>query len=140
LLSGINVNLLEAVRAYVEDHKQRNQSVSLEELFRRYVAQKERSPKFVEGFKQTLRCFPDHSLIVSDLKSQDVEAAFASRPNGSKRQHLVRTGAVLSYGVRKGFCKTDVSKAVDKPTVGAQRSSDLNARDSRSATQRCARE
>lgn len=118
MLDGIGVTLLDAVRAYIADHTQRNQSVTLDELFRQQIARKPRLDSYHKDWKGTLRLFPDTSVMVSDIKTADIEAVVAASPDGAKRAHLTRIGTAMNFGIKRGWLKINPVDAIDKPEAG----------------------
>jgi integrase len=117
LLSGLNVSLLTAVKEYVEAHKLRSQSVSLEELFNQFITSRPTKPKREQELRQTLRKF-DGELIVSDLTSQTIQTAFAGLTPASLESNLRKLSTVLSYGVTKGYLASNPVDKIDRPDLG----------------------
>jgi integrase len=106
-LDPFKVELLDAVRSYIEDHKRRTASVSFVELFNQFLeAKSDRNPEYLRELRITRDRFPTlRKKMVSDVTPRELEAILSPLTPGALNPVMRYWRAVFFYGIKQGYLK-----------------------------------
>jgi integrase len=112
------VALLEAVREYCSIYAKRKKSISVKELFDRFVENRRdygTTPDHVKRLKWSLNKFaPLHSKLVCDLSTQDLEPLLRGVSPGSQWNYLGSLRAALNYAVKMDYAATNPALKIER--------------------------
>lgn len=105
LLEPLGVGLLDAVREYVETHRQRKASITLRELFDLFLEAKgKRSGKYLAQLRWARdRMEPLHSKLVADITVRDLDAVLNGERPTVKNAFMRYLRAVLNFGLKRDY-------------------------------------
>jgi integrase len=105
LLEPFKVELLDAVRSYIEDHKRRTASVSFVELFDQFLETKsDRNPEYLRELRITRDRFPTlHERMASDITHRDLEGVLDPLSPGARNPVMRYLRAVFFFGIKRGY-------------------------------------
>ena len=117
LLDPLELDLLEAVRAYVASHKQRTQSISFTELFSNYVESKsDRNVAYLRELRITRdrpEFEPLRSRFVSDIKPEDLRSILDTMSPGARNPVMRYLRAAFNFGIKRGFMAENPIEKLD---------------------------
>jgi integrase len=115
LLAGINVTLLDAVRGFLEVHRQRTGSLPFEKLFDSYLIKIARkSEKHRVAMRQTRDRFPDLlPMLAVDITAAKLDELLLPLPPASRDLILRHWRSVFRYGRKKGYVMVSPTERLD---------------------------
>jgi integrase len=115
LLEPQEIDLVDAVRGYLQIHAERQGSIPFGQLFEKFVAAKPgRNPDYLRQLRWVQRYFAFLNVqLASDIITRQLEEAVAAL-SPSIRNFFIRVlKAVLSYGVRLGYLRTNPASRLE---------------------------
>jgi integrase len=115
LLDPLNIQLLDAVREYVETHKTRSASIPFYQLFDLYLdAKANRS----ETYKAQLRwakegCAGLHDRLATDITVRDLDAVLQGEKATVRNAWMRYLRAVFNYGVKRDYLASNPIAKLD---------------------------
>lgn len=105
LLEVTGVGLLDAVRRFVADHKQRTASVTFKALADQYLDEHSHlSPRHLKSLRQTRERFTVlHDQIVADVTHRDLGPLLARVPPGGRNLIMRHFKAFWNFGIKRGY-------------------------------------
>jgi hypothetical protein len=115
LLDPHHLGLLDVVREYLEDHKQRSASVPFSQLFDLYL---EAKAKRSEKYKVQLRWLKGrlsalHDRIAADITVRDLDEVLKGEKATVKNAWMRYLRAVFNYGVKRDYLATNPIAKMD---------------------------
>ena len=105
MLDEHRIDLLDAVRGFIKEHKQRTDSVPFLELFNQFLAAKtDRNQKYQVELRITRDRFPTlHGRMVSDITHRDLDPLLSAISPGGRNPLMRYLRAVFFFGIKKGY-------------------------------------
>lgn len=105
LLDPYKVELLDAVRSYIESHKRRTASISFLGLYNQFLeAKSDRNPEYLRELRITRDRFPDlHERMVSDITHLELESVLSPLSPGARNPVMRYLRAVFFFGIKRGY-------------------------------------
>jgi integrase len=107
LLDPIGIDLLVAVRNYLEGHKQRTASVPFADLFSSYIeAKADRDAAYLKELRVTRDRAEFHALrsrFVSDIKPRDLRPILDAMTPGARNPVMRYLRAIFNFGIKRGY-------------------------------------
>jgi integrase len=115
LLEPLGVGLLDAVREYVETHRQRNASITLRELFDMFLEAKgKRSGKYLTQLRWARdRMGPLHTKLVADITVRDLDAVLNGERPTVKNAFMRYLRALFNFGLKRDYLPTNPIAKLD---------------------------
>jgi integrase len=115
LLRPYRVGLLEAVRGYIEVHKQRTASISFLDLCNRYLEAKAgKNPRHLKGLRLTRDRFRSlHAISVGDIDFKILEPLVNAIPAGGRNLITRHLRSFWNFAVRKGYAAFNPADRLD---------------------------
>jgi integrase len=115
LLEPQGVDLLNAVRAFLEAHEQRSASISFLALFNQFLeAKSDRNPEYLRELRITRDRFPSlHERMVSDITPLELETVLSPLTPGARNPVMRYLRAVFFFGIKRGFLKENPISRLD---------------------------
>lgn len=112
---GLKVQLAEVVGDYIERHRQRVASVTLDHCWNAYIQRPDhKSDAHKKNLERTLKRFEDiKTKMVSEIRSSDIEKCLSGASASYRNAMLREVRAVLNYGMsgsRKWLASNPVSE------------------------------
>jgi integrase len=113
-VAGRPYSLLSIVRESLQRHEEENVSVSLQALFEEYLATREH---LSEAHRNTLRAvasrFEKIEEKVCNISPDTLAPILAQLSNSTKNRYLRTLRSVFSFGIRRGYLKTNPAEKLD---------------------------
>ena len=111
LLDPQGIDLLEAVRAYLEDLRHKTASVTFGTAFDRFAELKrEKSENYRQEIRHAKAKFePLLEVPICDIKAQDLEPILDSLPDSSRNAKMRRLRSVFNLAIKRGWMKPGTS-------------------------------
>jgi integrase len=121
LLRPVNVGLLEAVTAFLDDRSRRTSSLSLGQVFDTYADKSGRSQGYMDSIRH-LRANLGPLMLrpVVDVTTDDLAAAFFNLAPGTRNLRISRLRTVLAFAVRKGYVDRNAALSLDLVDLGRE--------------------
>lgn len=105
LLDPLGIDLVDAVRAHIQAHKQRTASVSYLELFNQYLdAKQDRNPAYLRELASTRDRFPIlHDRLASDITHRDLAPLLDVISPGGRNPVMRYLRAIFFFGMKRGY-------------------------------------
>jgi integrase len=115
LLAVTGVGLLDAVRRFIDDHKQRTASVTFKALADQYLAEHQNlSPRHLKSMRQTRDRFTVlHDQIVADVTHRDLGALLASVPPGGRNLIMRHLRAFWNFAIKREYATENPISRLD---------------------------
>jgi integrase len=115
LLQPLNVDLLDAVRAFVKNHQERIASLPFLDLFNRYLEdKKDRNPAYLKELKFTRDRFPNlHAQMVCDITPRELESLLSPLTPGARNPIMRYWRAVFNHGIKRGYLTQNPVSSLD---------------------------
>lgn len=104
-LKPYNIELLDAVNAYIKAHKQRIASITFLHLCNRYIdSRHDRNRDHLKGLQNSRDRFPSlHTRLVSDITHRDLEPLLAPISPGGRNLVMRHLRAFFNFGIKRGY-------------------------------------
>ena len=111
LLAPHGIDLLVAVRSYLDIVKQRSQSVSFGEAFNTFASLKEgKSLKYRQEIRHARATFgPLLPKMICDVNASDLEPILKTLPAASRNAKMRRLRSVFNLGIKRGWMPSGTS-------------------------------
>ena len=105
LLDPLGIDLVDAVRAHIQAHKQRTASIPYLELFNQYLeAKHDRNPAYLRELARTRDRFPTlHDRLASDITHRDLAPLLDVISPGGRNPVMRYLRAVFFFGIKRGY-------------------------------------
>jgi hypothetical protein len=115
LLDPLNVQLLDAVREYVETHKTRSASVPFSRLFDLFLeAKAAKSEKYKTQLRWVKeRCAVLHDRLAADITVRDLDAVLQGEKATVRNAWMRYLRAVFNYGVKRDYLASNPVTKLD---------------------------
>jgi integrase len=115
MLAPYNLDLLEAVGAFLESHKQRMASVTFLQLCDQYImAKSNRDDRHLKGLRNTRDRLPSlHSKFVSDIDHRTLEPLINKIVPGGRNLVLRHLKSFFNFAMKKGFATENPVNRLD---------------------------
>ncbi len=115
LLDPLNVNLLDAVREYVETHKTRSASIPFVQLFDLYLdAKSTLSQKYKTQLRWVKeRCAILHDRLAADITVRDLDEVLRGEKATVRNAWMRYLRAVFNYGVKRDYLASNPVAKLD---------------------------
>jgi integrase len=115
LLRPYGVGLLEAVKGYIEIHKQRTASISFLDLCNRYLdAKAGKNARHLKGLRNTRDRFQSlHSILVANIDHKSLEPLVNAIPAGGRNLIIRHLRSYWNFAVRKGYATFNPADRLD---------------------------
>jgi integrase len=106
---------LEAVRGYIEVHKQRTASISFLDLCNRYLdAKAGKDARHLKGLRLTRDRFRSlHAVLVSDIDHKSLEPLVNAIPAGGRNLIIRHLRSFWNFAIRKGYAALNPADRLD---------------------------
>ena len=111
---GLNLSLLSCVREAVQRYEDENSSVSLQALFEEYLATREHlSDAHCNTLVAVSRRFEKIEEKVCSVSPDTLAPILDQLSNSTKNRYLRTLRSVFSFGIRRGYLKTNPAEKID---------------------------
>jgi hypothetical protein len=115
LLDPYRVELLDAVRSYIEGHKRRTASVTFLDLYNQFLeAKSDRNPEYLRELRITRDRFPGlHERMASDITHLEIESVLSPLSPGARNPVMRYLRAVFFFGIKRGYMTENTISRLD---------------------------
>jgi integrase len=131
LLDPLEVDLLDAVRSYINAHKQRAASIEFLKLCNQYIDSRQgRHPGHLQGLRNCRDRFPSlHARLVSDIGHRDLEPLLSPISPGGRNLLMRHLRAFFNFGIKRGYVVENPISRLDFAEVKRTEVETISAKD-----------